>query len=297
MSRKPSVSAKWSNLTFLPTFDAKFTNKPLVNDDPQRHRDLVIAQSKISQGRDRTDRVSRVKGAENHMPCNSSGTGDLSRLRFTQFADHRVIWITTQDSAHSFRKIQTVFDIHLNLIDPVDLVLHRIFNRHDVKVMLSHFVQNGIDGRGLSTPSRSGHQKHPIQFIKPIAKAPQTMFVQAQFLNTVLDPLWIEQTNGNLWATDAGNYREPVVEFVSIDDHRLSRSLGSKDGRWVNSHCRLELINQSFPIVNSERRDIMYGAINAKTYCVANRYRIDVYISCASLNRPRNPRDLIRRQF
>ncbi len=88
--------------------------------------------------------------------------GNLSRFGITNFSDHDLIRVMSQDGPKSSREGQSLFLIDGDLHHPRKLILDRIFDRNQLIFERVHFRNRGIQGCCFSASCRSGHQDHAV---------------------------------------------------------------------------------------------------------------------------------------
>ena len=113
----------------------------------------------------RVNRRGRARSVQRrqHQPTDERRTaGDLRRLPVPDLAHHDHVRVLPQDRAQHAREGQPDLLLHLNLIDPRDLVLHRILHRHDLPAPVVEVHQRGGERRRLARTRRSGNQEQPV---------------------------------------------------------------------------------------------------------------------------------------
>src|SRR5437868_11119637 len=107
---------------------ANHTHEPLGQDAVQRRHKVVRLDSHVQESPDNVDHVVRVDGGEHEVTGKSRVDGNLRSFRVTDFTDHDLVGIVTQNGAQATRKGQSFFLVYRNLRDATQLVLDRIFN-------------------------------------------------------------------------------------------------------------------------------------------------------------------------
>ena len=96
------------------------------------------------------------------MTCDSGTDTDFCGFRVTHLTDHNDIRVLTEDGTEGSGKGHARLGVYLNLVDAVDLLLHRVLNGDDVYVGLCKLTQGGIQGSGLTGTGRPCYQHNPV---------------------------------------------------------------------------------------------------------------------------------------
>ena len=73
-----------------------------------------------------------VERGEDQVAGEGGVDGDLGGLLVADLADHDDVRVLAQESAERAAKVSSIFALHLDLVDAVDLVLDRVLDGHDV---------------------------------------------------------------------------------------------------------------------------------------------------------------------
>ncbi len=107
-----------------------------------------------------------MQRAQDEMTRERSANGNLSGFRITDFADKDDVGILSEDVSQALREGETDLRLHLDLPDPRQLVLDRVFNRQDVAVLLVQFLERSVEGRRLATAGRTGDQQDAVRLMQ-----------------------------------------------------------------------------------------------------------------------------------
>ncbi len=98
----------------------------------QERLDAHVGQPRIGTGG-----VVGVQRAEHQVTGQRRLDGVLGRLQVADFTDQHHVRVVTQDAAQRAGERQPDLRMHLNLVDALQLVFHRIFGRDDLDVRAS----------------------------------------------------------------------------------------------------------------------------------------------------------------
>ena len=93
---------------------------------------MYAIRSYYDQARRRAHRVVGVQRGEHQVPGEARLDRDLRGLEVADLADHDHVGVVPQDRAQRAREGHADARIDLRLRYPGELVLHRVFHRHDV---------------------------------------------------------------------------------------------------------------------------------------------------------------------
>ena len=89
---------------------------------------------------------------------------DFGRFQVTDLAHQHHVRILTQNGTQASSKGQFNLGIDLCLPDAVEIILDRIFHRHDIATLVVQTLQHGIQGGGLAGTRRPGDQYDAMRF-------------------------------------------------------------------------------------------------------------------------------------
>ena len=96
------------------------------------------------------------------MACQSCLDGDISGLQITNLSNEHDVWILPENGPERSGEAQAALGLHLHLIDPTEVVFHRVFSGDDLPVRGIQHTQSRIQGRGLTRTSRASDQKDAV---------------------------------------------------------------------------------------------------------------------------------------
>ena len=87
---------------------------------------------------------------------------DVRGLLVADFSDEKHVRILTQHRSQYTGKRETLFLVHLHLVDAAQSVLDRVFHGDDVHGLSAACVERGVERRRLSGAGRPGHQQDSL---------------------------------------------------------------------------------------------------------------------------------------
>src|SRR5437660_401762 len=98
-----------------------------------------------------------MKRAEDQVSGESRANRDVGRFQIANLADHDDIRILPHDVAQPRSKCKPDLGIHMDLVNPVHLILDRIFYRDDLPNGTIDALERTVEGRAFSAPGRTGN--------------------------------------------------------------------------------------------------------------------------------------------
>ena len=111
-----------------------------------------------------------MQGRDHEVTRDRSLHRNLRRLLVTDLTDHDDVGVLTQDGTQGACKGQVSSGVDLDLVDPVDIGLHRILNRDDVDLFLIQCGERRIEGRRLTASGRTRHEEDAVRIRNDVIK-------------------------------------------------------------------------------------------------------------------------------
>ena len=105
---------------------------------------------------------------------------DVSRFQIADFADHDDVWILTQNRTQPTREGHLDFGIHLGLPDAVNVILDRIFHRHDVACVVVDALQRRVQGRSFTGTGWTRDEQNAVRFMDQLVHQGLTAWIHAE---------------------------------------------------------------------------------------------------------------------
>src|SRR5438876_839085 len=104
-----------------------------------------------------------MESTKNQMSCESRTDRDVCCLEIANFTDHDHIRVLPHDVAKTGCECQSDLWIHMDLVDPIHLILDRIFDRDDLANGTIDTLQRAVQRRALAATRRTRHKKDPVR--------------------------------------------------------------------------------------------------------------------------------------
>ena len=98
----------------------------------QERLDAHVDQPRVGAGG-----VVGVQRAEHQVAGERGLNGVLGRFQIADFADQHDVRVVPQDAAQRVAERQADLGVHLNLVDPFELILDRVFGGDDLRRLAS----------------------------------------------------------------------------------------------------------------------------------------------------------------
>ena len=118
------------------------------------------------------------------MTSDSGTNRDTSCLFVPNFPQENDVRVLTQDTSQTTREGQSSFIIYLNLVDPFQSVLNRIFNSDDIFSYIIELTERCVESGCLSASRRTSQQDNAFWRLKNIFKELLVGWRESQLLFT-----------------------------------------------------------------------------------------------------------------
>jgi hypothetical protein len=107
--------------------------------------------------------------------------------------------------------------VHLDLIDPLQLILDRIFRGDDLQVRTVDLQQGAVEGRGLARTRRPRDQDDPVGQVDQLAVRSVDLLVHAQGLEVKDHGALVQDAHHDPFTVDHGDHRDAHVNLAAAD--------------------------------------------------------------------------------
>src|SRR5262245_36775973 len=207
-----------------PAARAEQADQPLSENAVEGRNEIIRLDAHINKAPDHVNDVVGVNGGEDQAAGERGVDGDLRGLLVADFADHDLVGVVTQDAAQAPGERQPLLLVDLNLGDAAQLVLDRVLDRDDLILVVTDFVQRGVQGRRLPRARGPRDQHHPVRLPNEAADRGQQLRVEADDLQfkvfeRFVDLLLVEDADHRVFAVDRGHDRNAEVDAAAFDAH------------------------------------------------------------------------------
>ena len=141
-------------------------HQALRQDRLQRRCHQVVFQPHIAQPRHcRGSRIG-VDRRQHEMAGQRRLHRDLRGFEIADLADHDDVGILPQDRAQKAGEVEPDLGLHLDLVDPGQLVFDRVFDGDDVARHRVQLQKPGIERRRFAAARRAGDQHHAVRQVE-----------------------------------------------------------------------------------------------------------------------------------
>ena len=180
-------------------------------DHGRRHHERLDPQ--VDEARDGRRCVIGVQRGQDQVAGLRRLQGDSGRLLIADLADQHDVRILAQDRAQPRGERHPGPRVDLDLVDPLQLVLDRVFDRDDVLDRRFDPVQRRVQGRGLAAAGRAGHQDHPLRSRQEILEPLQEIGGEAQLTHIGARAGAVEEADDHLLAKVGRQGGDAQIDF------------------------------------------------------------------------------------
>jgi hypothetical protein len=141
---------------------------------------------------------------------------DLRRLGVADLADHHDVRVGPQQGAQAGGEAEPGLGVHLHLLDPVELVLDRVLDRHDRAVRRVQLGQARVERRRLARPGRTGHENRAVRARDRGLEAALVGLVHPEPVQVHQDLARVEDAHDDRLAAHSGKRRHAQIDVVPV---------------------------------------------------------------------------------
>ena len=161
-----------------------------------------------------------MQGRQHQVPGQRGLNGDLGGFAIADFAHQHYVRILAQDGTQAAGEGHLDFGVDLGLAYALQLILHRIFNGHDVALPGVEAAEGGVERRAFPGAGRTGDQDDAVragdQRIDPIEQGGR----HAQRQQIQVDAVFVQQTQDDAFAVAGGQGGDAHVDCSPADAQR-----------------------------------------------------------------------------
>ena len=106
--------------------------------------------------------------------------GDSRGFGVSHFTHHHHVGVLAKQTSQSGRERHTDALEHVDLVDPAQLIFHRVFHGRNIQLVAVHNLQCGVERGTLSATGRTGHEHHPVRLEDVMGKCFERVFLEPQ---------------------------------------------------------------------------------------------------------------------
>src|SRR6478672_5821898 len=140
---------------------------------------------------------------------------NIGGLVVANFTHHHDVRVLPQNRTQGRRKIQSDVVAHRNLIDSVELVLDRVFHRHDVVLRVVQLLENGVERGRFTRTGWAGDQNHPVRRVDRFPEFHQRLLIQSHLVDRAGQRGLVQNTNHNFLPVRSWQNRNTQIDFFA----------------------------------------------------------------------------------
>ena len=142
------------------------TNEALSHDTIERARQKIRLEAHVQKSCHRTGSIVRVQGGKDEVTRQRRLHSDSRRLFVANLAHHDDVGVLAKNASQGAPERQTHSLVDLDLVDEVELILHRIFDRDNIKLRAAKKIERGVERRRLAASSRTRDQTKTMRLFQ-----------------------------------------------------------------------------------------------------------------------------------
>ena len=258
-------------------------HQALGHDQQHRGGDVEGRHAHVGQAGQGLGGVVGVQGGQHQVARLRRLDRDLRRLQVADLTHHNDVRVLTQEGAQGGGEGQARLGVHVDLIDPGNLDLHRVLDGGDIHVRLVEDVQAGVEGDGLARARGARDQDHAIGLVDGLQKGDLLLLVEAQLLDAHQGGPGLQDTQHHLLAVEGGEGIDAKVDVPGAAEFELDAPiLGHPALGDVHARHDLEPRHQAVGDVDRRRGHLVQHAILAEADAEALLVRLEVDVGGAA---------------
>ena len=138
-------------------------------------------------------------------------------LEITNLTDQYDIWIVSQDASQRMSKGESDLLVDLDLVDPFQLILDRVFGGNNFDVRSVDFDQTTVQRRRFSRTGRTGYKHDAVRHTDQFAERFVGRISHTETFQLELHRAFVQNTKNQPFAMNHRNHRHTNVDFAAFD--------------------------------------------------------------------------------
>ena len=199
-----------------PAVRADHPHQALRQHRHQRRSNQVVLHAHVGEARDGAGSVVGVERGKNQVAGERGADGDIGGFAVADFTHHDDVRVLAHDVAQARGEGQADLRVDVDLVDPVHLVLHRIFDGDDLLVGKVDAFERRIERGGFAAAGGPGDQKHAVRQAGEMLHALQHAVVEAQAAQVVeIAGGAVQQAHDDALAVQRGQGGDAQIHFAA----------------------------------------------------------------------------------
>jgi hypothetical protein len=206
---------------------------------------------------------------------------DFRRIAVADFADHDDVGILPQYVFQHPREAEARRLVDLVLVDDVELIFDRVFDRDDVLLDALQEIDAGVERRGLAAAGRPGDEDQPVAAAQQLLQQLEIGGLHADFLDVEDGLVLVEHPQHDFLAIDSRERAEPQIDSAALREDLHPAILRHAPLRDVERSHHLQARHDGGVQVPAHLEDLVEYAVDAETHDPARARALDVYVARA----------------
>ncbi len=143
--------------------------------------------------------------------------GDAGCFNVTHFADHDHVGILSNNRSECRGKRQSNLGFGLDLIDPLELVLDRVFDGDDLSIGCVDLMQRRIERGAFTASGRAGDQDDAMGLLQDTKETIERLAFKTQTAKIEFDAFLVKQSDDDTFTVHGRHSRNTEVEFLALN--------------------------------------------------------------------------------
>ena len=197
---------------------ADLSRKPLGDKTQHRRGKQKGLDTHVQQAHHTARAVVGVQGRQHQVSRQRRLDRNPRRLLVANLPDHDHVGILTQDRAKRPHERQADRLADLNLIDKRQLILHGVFDRHDIGGFVPQQIEGRVKRGGLAASGRAGHEHQTVRIADHRFDCGPVLPVYAEILELEAQVTLVENPDDDLFSKHGRHARYAQVDLMLVRD-------------------------------------------------------------------------------
>ena len=222
----------------------KRPNQPLRHHRLNRRCHQERLHAHVDQTRNRARGIVCMKRAENKVARQRGLNRDFRHFQIADFADQNDIGRLAKHGPENPRKAQPDRIANLALVDPREIVFHRVFSRDDLFIGTVQFVQGTVQCGGFARAGRPGDQENTVGPFDDLLENPVILFLKPHVRQADAHGIRPQNTQHDRFTVIRRQSADAEVDLALIDHQLDSTILRQALLRDINARHDLQTAGQ-----------------------------------------------------
>lgn len=157
-----------------------------------------------------------MQGAKHQMPGERCLNTHLGRFSIPHFTNENHVWSLAKHRTDNAGKIETDVVTNFHLIDPGEVILHRILGGDDLCIWTIEFIERGIERGRFSRTGWAGNKNNAVGTSNQIFEISKIPFRKPELPNTNADIILVENPHDDALSVIRWQHADSQIVILTV---------------------------------------------------------------------------------